>query len=371
MTFFEYKNKFNYKKYVSLIEGTSANEVSAILNKEKVSFIEYLKLLSNAAEKQLPKIAVKSSYLTRVKFGKNIYLYAPLYISNDCVNSCLYCGFNVKNKVARKTLTIPEIKKEAQHLYSKGFNSVLVVSSENPVKVPVTFLIKTLKLLRQKFSSVSFEIYPLNTTDYKKLADTGADGLVIYQETYNETVYSQMHPAGNKRNYRYRLETPERAIAGGLKKISIGSLLGLNDFFEEAFYLGLHLDYLIKQYPNTFFSLSFPRLKNAPGNFMIRFPVSDKRFVQLLCALRLFYPETGINLSTREEASLRDNLINIGITSMSAGSKTNPGGYNTDTSTANQFDVSDGRTPEKIYQTIKNKGYQPVFKDWERLINEK
>ncbi len=368
MSFLDYKNKFSFASSKKRIETAAEEHVQAVIEKELLSFDDYLLLLSGAASKKLGALAEKAAFVTRQKFGKVINLYAPLYLSNDCVNNCLYCSFNAKNKVERKTLSIGEIKKEAAKLKTMGFQNVLLVSSENPKKSPLRCLNDALKEVKKKFAAVSFEIYPLNTDGYKTLAENGADGLTIYQETYNETAYEKMHPSGKKRDYGCRLETPERAIKGGFKKISIGALLGLNDWKEEAFYLGLHLDYLIKNYWKVFFSVSFPRIKNAPEGFNIPAPMSDRDFVQLLCAVRLFKPEIGINLSTREKPEFRDNLIGIGVTSMSAGSKTNPGGYFSDTKTQTQFDVSDERTPGEIFKAIQKKGFQPVFKDWEKIL---
>ncbi|MDQ7797890.1 MAG: 2-iminoacetate synthase ThiH [Candidatus Edwardsbacteria bacterium] len=332
-------------------------------------------LTSPAAAEVLAPMAQLAQAITARRFGKTIQMYAPLYISNHCSNSCVYCGFNVHNKINRRTSGREEILSEARLLRNKHISQLLLVSGECPSQVGVEMLEGIAGDLKGMFPSLSIEIYPLDTPDYQRLYGAGIDGLAIYQETYDQNIYSTVHPAGPKRDYQYRLGAPERGAAAGFRQIGIGSLLGLNDWRVESYYLAHHAAYLMKHHWKSQVSISFPRLRPAAGGYRPEFPVSDRELVQMICAFRLIFPDAGLVLSTREPAELRDHLIGLGITRMSAGSKTSPGGYldkldnNLDQQEAaadGQFNVFDDRPVEAVAASIRQKGYDTVWKDWDK-----
>jgi len=325
-------------------------------------------LVSPAAAELLEPMAKLAKAITARRFGKTIQMYAPLYISNHCSNSCVYCGFNIHNQINRRTLSREEILSEARLLKNQHISQLLLVSGECPAEAGVGLLEATARDLKGMFPSLSIEVYPMDTPDYARLYKAGIDGLAIYQETYDQNLYSLVHPAGPKRDYQNRLGAPERGAAAGFRQIGLGSLLGLNDWRVESFYLAHHAAYLMKQHWKSQVSISFPRLRPAAGGFMPEFPVSDQDLVQMICAFRLMLPDAGLVLSTREPAGLRDNLIGLGITRMSAGSKTSPGGYLDEQGQAaeGQFNVCDQRTVEDVARSIKNKGYDTVWKDWDQ-----
>ncbi len=332
-------------------------------------------LTSPAAGELLEPMAQLAKDITLRRFGRTIQMYAPLYISNHCSNSCVYCGFNVHNKISRRTSGREEILSEARLLKNKHISQLLLVSGECPAEVGIDLLEKTAGDLKGLFPSLSIEIYPLDTPEYRRLYDAGIDGLAIYQETYDQEIYSMVHPAGPKRDYQYRLGAPERGAAAGFRQIGIGSLLGLNNWRVESYYLMQHAAYLMKHHWKSQISISFPRLRPAAGGYSPDYPVSDRELVQMICAFRLLLPDAGLVLSTREPAELRDHLIGLGITRMSAGSKTAPGGYldKTDNkpdeygpAAEGQFNVSDDRPVKEVAQSIRAKGYDTVWKDWDK-----
>ncbi|MBI4726315.1 2-iminoacetate synthase ThiH [candidate division TA06 bacterium] len=325
-------------------------------------------LVSPAAAELLEPMAQLAKAITVKRFGRTIQMYAPLYISNYCSNSCVYCGFNVCNKINRRTSSREEILSEARLLKNNHILQLLLVSGECPAEVSVDLLERIALDLKRLFPSLSIEIYPLDTPGYTRFYEAGIDGLTIYQETYDRKIYVQVHPGGPKSDYQFRLGAPERGAAAGFRQIDIGSLLGLNDWRVESHYLVHHAAYLIKHYWKSQISISFPRLRPAAGGYSPEFPVSDKELVQMICAFRLMLPDAGLVLSTREPAWLRDNLIGLGITKMSAGSKTAPGGYLDEQSQAaeGQFNVFDDRPVEAVAQSIRQKGYDTVWKDWDR-----
>jgi 2-iminoacetate synthase len=332
-------------------------------------------LVSPAAGELLEPMAKLAKAATLRRFGRTIQMYAPLYISNYCSNSCVYCGFNVHNKINRRTSSRDEILSEARLINNQHISQLLLVSGECPAEAGVDLLEATARDLKGMFPSLSIEVYPMDTPDYARLYQAGIDGLAIYQETYDQDLYSIVHPAGPKRDYQYRLGAPERGAAAGFRQIGLGSLLGLNDWRVESHYLMHHAAYLMKHYWKSQVSVSFPRLRPAAGGYKPDFPVSDQELVQMICAFRLMLPDAGLVLSTREPAELRDNLIGLGITKMSAGSKTAPGGYldkldnNLDEqgqAAEGQFNVFDDRTVEAVAQSIRQKGYDTVWKDWDQ-----
>jgi 2-iminoacetate synthase len=305
---------------------------------------------------------------TRKYFGKAIQLYTPLYLSNECQNSCTYCGFNRRSMIKRTTLDIDQIAREAKFLSKQGFQHILLLTGEDRLKAPISYIEEAVKAIKKRFVSVSIEVYPLTGEEYERLAAAGADGLTIYQETYHRPTYQQVHPDGPKRDYKWRYEAPERAARAGIRRIGLGFLLGLYDWRFEAVKLAEHLQYLMKEFWQTQFQISFPRLNPIETEFKTDHPVSDQEFIQLVAAFRLLFPQIGFTLSTRERAQLRDKIFPFGFTQMSAGSKTSPGGYSVGINSGKQFEIADSRTPAQVSKTLVRSGYEPVWKDWDRVL---
>lgn len=331
-----------------------------------------LAFVSPAAEESLEEMAQAAHALTTQRFGRTIQLYAPLYLSNFCDGTCLYCGYKASNKFERTRLTIAEALVDADILASEGFRHILLVTGHDPDFITTEYLTALTEELKTKFSSISVEIYPMSGPDYVKLFEAGIDGVTLYQETYDRKTYARYHPAGAKSDYDYRLDTPDRFGRVGMRRIGLGVLLGLGDWRLESLALAEHADYLMKRYWCSQVSFSFPRLRPAL-NVCVEFEhlVSDKNLVQMILALRLCFADAGIVLSTRERAGLRDNLAKICVTRMSAGSKTNPGGYSGKLDSARQFEIDDKRSPGEVAAMIKSAGIEAVWKDWDATFNEK
>jgi 2-iminoacetate synthase len=323
-------------------------------------------LLSPAAEPFLVEMAKRSSLLTAQRFGKTTQLYAPIYLSNYCTNRCAYCGFSADNRIARRCLSFDEAEKEADILHQRGFQHILLVSGEAESAVDTDYLEELALRLRGRFAAVSIEVQPLSTDDYRRLFKAGITAVAVYQETYNPEMYRQVHLSGKKIDYDYRLETPARVAAAGMREVGIGALLGLTDWRAEGLAIGLHLAWLRKNFWSTAFTVSFPRLRPAAGEFEPLEIVSEKNLSQLIFALRLFDPDVGLILSTREEARYRDGMLGLGPTRYSAGSCTSPGGYsNPGETVGEQFSVGDQRSVGEVALAIAAKGFDPVSKDWD------
>ncbi len=365
MAFYDEIKGYHWEQIKRKIYSCTRADVERALGTGHLGLDEFISLLSPAAETFLEDVAQRAHRLTEQRFGRVINLFAPLYLSNVCTNSCVYCGFNVRNPVERLTLTVEQAEAEGKYLNDKGFRHLLLVSGEAPKTVTLGYLSTVVKKIRPLFGSISIEIYPMKTSAYEKLIDQGVDGLVVYQETYNENRYAEVHPAGKKRDYQWRLETPERGGEAGFRRIGIGALLGLSDWRIEGFYLALHGRYMLRHYWKSHLTISFPRLRPAAGGYQPPHPVTEANLVQLLTALRLMLPDAGLILSTRESPYVRDHLIPLGVTSMSAGSRTDPGGYSHAAEAEAQFEIADHRTPRQIAEVIKQKGYEPVWKDWD------
>jgi len=331
-----------------------------------------LALVSPAAEDFLEQMARLAHRLTVRRFGRTIRLYAPLYLSNFCANSCLYCGFNKENQSQRIRLTLDEALAEAELIASEGFRDILLVSSEDGSFIDVDYLAALAGRLRETVSSISVEIYQMTAAEYAALFAAGIDGVTLYQETYDRRAYRYFHPAGPKADYDNRLATPDNIARAGMREIGLGVLLGLADWRIEALALAEHAHYLIKRYWKSRVSFSFPRLRPAHEVDGLQFDhlVSDRNLVQMITSLRLCFTDAGLVLSTRESASLRDHLIRLGITKVSAGSRTSPGGYSGRAHATEQFQIDDDRTPAQVAQMIKAHGAEPVWKDWERPVGE-
>ncbi len=355
---------FNIEKFFSSI--TPADIQKSIVE-NKLNSQQFLSLLSLQAEDNLEQMAQRAQEITRRNFGNTIQLYTPMYLSNYCNNSCLYCGFNLNNNIERKKLELDEVENEAKFISSTGLKHILILTGESAQKTPVSYIRDCVKILKKYFSSISIEIYPLKEDEYVELIEQGVDGLVVYQEVYDAELYAQMHIYGPKNDYRFRLDTPERGARSKMRSVSLGALLGLADWRKEAFFLGLHAKYLQDKFPDVEIGIAVPRLRPQVSGFKPVCQVSDRNIVQMILALRIFLPRLGITLSTRESQDFRDKLISLGITRMSAGSTTKVGGHTIgakETEQSCQFQIQDQRSVDEVKEMIKAKGYQPVFKDW-------
>ncbi|MDZ4785503.1 MAG: 2-iminoacetate synthase ThiH [bacterium] len=358
-------------KYNEIAEQLSKAEISkipSILIKDKITFEDFLCLIANGSEKYLEKMAQRSRELTRKRFGSNISLYAPLYVSNECVNTCTYCGFSRPNKIARRTLTNSEIEAEAKALSKKGIRNVLLLTGESPKKNPVSYLLEAVRIIKPYFYSVHIEIYPVGIDEYQEFFNAGVEGVTLYQETYDPKIYDKIHTSGFKKDFDYRIDTLERASQSGIRRLTLGALLGLASWRLEMACLAFHLLHLEKTAWRSALSLSFPRIKEAAFYTKPENIITDKEFVLILSAFRILSPNSGINISTRESAAFRDQLIPLGITSMSAGSRTDIGGYSGDANSTEQFSLDDLREPHEVASSITAKGYQPVFKEWDNCL---
>lgn len=352
------------------IYQTTAKQVELALAKNKRNLDDFLALISPAAQPYLEQMAQISHELTKKRFGKTIQMYAPLYLSNECQNICTYCGFSLDNKIKRKTLMDSEIKLEAEALKKLGFDHVLLVTGEANYTVNINYFLNAIEQIKNDFSIISVEVQPLSQEEYERLHDAGVYSVLVYQETYHQEVYKKYHTKGKKSNFDFRLDTPDRIGKAGIHKIGLGVLLGLEDWRTDSFFNALHLDYLQKTYWQTKYSVSFPRLRPAEGIIEPNFIMDDKDLAQLICAYRLWNEDLEISISTRENEKFRDNIIPLGTTSMSAGSKTNPGGYVVDPQSLEQFEISDERSAFQIAKIITQKGYEPVWKDWDRTFRQ-
>ncbi|MCX5847214.1 MAG: 2-iminoacetate synthase ThiH [Deltaproteobacteria bacterium] len=366
MSFYEEIQRYGTFNFEGFFERIAGADIEKIIAKYRLNERDYLALLSPAAETYLEEMAQRAHRLTVQHFGRVILLYTPLYLSNYCVNHCVYCGFQVNNKLERKKLTPLEVEKEAEIIAVTGLKHVLILTGESRQHSPVSYIKECVEILKRYFTSISIEIYPLEESEYAELIAAGVDGLTVYQEVYDEEVYAQMHPAGPKRNYRYRLEAPERACKAGIRTVNVGALLGLNRWRTEAFFTGLHADYLQNKFPEVEVSISPPRMRPHLGGFQPRVEVSDRNLLQYMLAFRLFMHRGGITISTRERSDLRDHLVKLGATKMSAGSCTAVGGRSEYCSTG-QFEISDGRSVSEMAGMLYSQGYQPLYKDWQIL----
>lgn len=364
-----YKEYLKYKdfNFTEFFENVTENSIMRAINAESLNEMDFLSLLSHRAQRYLEDMAQKSKALTMQHFGKVIFLYTPLYLSNYCDNQCLYCGFNVKNKIERKKLNLEEVENEAKYISSTGLRHILLLTGESLTHTPVSYIADCVRVVKKYFRSISIEIYSLSENEYKTLIEAGVDGMTIYQEVYDKKKYEKIHPSGIKSNYLTRIDTPEIACKASMRNVNIGALLGLNDWRFEAFFTGLHANYLQNKYPDVELSISLPRMRPHEGSFEQEVIVSDKELVNIMLALRLYLPRVGINISTRENSAFRDNLIGLGVTKMSAGSTTKVGGHTINEENTGQFDISDTRDVEEIKNMIYKNGYQPVFKDWQLI----
>ncbi len=380
----------------SLGAGTAA--VRASLNQTQPNLEDFARLISPAGGELLESLCRRSQALTQQRFGKVIRMFAPLYLSNECINNCKYCGFSRDNPILRVTLSVEDVLREARALKAQGFRNLLLVAGEHPRFVSNGYLAECVRALHAEIPGISLEVGPMETEDYRPIVRAGADGLVVYQETYNRAVYGEMHTAGPKRDFDWRLETPERAYTAGFRRLGIGALYGLSDWRQEAIAVAAHADFLLRNCWKAQLTISLPRLRPCAGEFQPLTHMSDRELAQLVCAFRLVLPDAGLVLSTREPARLRDGLIPLGVTLLSAGSHTEPGGYtgagrekihhtergrivelaagssewapqsDRATNATGQFEIADERSVAEVAELIRRLGYEPVWKDWDAAL---
>ncbi len=365
--FKELFNTYNWEATLESIYAKTASHVESALQKEKLSIEDFKALISPAAKPFLEQMAQKSQEITKKRFGNTIQMYAPMYLSNECQNICTYCGFSMTNKIPRRTLTDMEILEEVAFLKGKGYDHILLVTGEANKTVGVGYLKNAISLIRTHFSNITIEVQPLDQDEYELLIQHGLYAVLVYQETYHRDEYKKHHPKGRKSNFDYRLDTPDRLGRAGIHKIGIGALFGLEDWRADSFFTALHLKYLQRTYWKTKYSISFPRLRPHSGGLQPKVEMTDADLVQLICAFRLFDEDVELSMSTRESEVFRNNIVTLGATSISAASKTNPGGYSVEPQSLEQFEISDERSTEDFVAMLKSKGLEVVWKDWEHF----
>jgi 2-iminoacetate synthase len=388
-----FAREFSKLRVADLVERSvhaSRRSAEASLARSGLSLEDFANLISPAAAGLLEPMGRRSQVLTRQRFGKVIRLFAPLYLSNECINNCTYCGFSRDNPILRVTLSPEEVEREARALTQQGFRNILLVAGEHPKFVSGAYLAECIRRMHALVPGISLELGPMTTEDYRPLVEAGAEGLVVYQESYDRPTYDQLHTAGPKRNFEWRMDTAERAYAAGFRRLGIGALYGLADWRYEALSVAVHAQYLLRWCWKASLTISVPRLRPCAGEFQPLTHMSDRELVQLVCALRLMFPDVGLVLSTREVARFRDGLIPLGITLISAGSHTEPGGYTgagrehlhqtvrgrvletkpvPEASATEQFHIADSRSSGQVAEQLRRLGYEPVWKDWDRALS--
>lgn len=391
--FTEIFDNYSWTAVMESIYSKTAGDVERALGRSQRDLEDFKALISPAAAAYLEDMAQLSQQLTQRRFGKVIQLYIPLYLSNECQNICTYCGFSYENKLVRRTLAAGELLQEVAAIKEMGYEHVLLVSGEANQTVGVDYFMKALDVVRPHFAHISMEVQPLDEPDYTLLTQHGLNTVLVYQETYHRQGYKLHHPKGKKSNFDYRLATPDRLGKAGIHKMGLGVLIGLEDWRTDSWFTALHLGYLEKTYWKTRYSLSFPRLRPfsggltpkaspgeplresgehgrrpSPGLPTPKSVMSDRELIQLICAYRLLDGEAELSLSTRESPVFRDHAIRLGITSLSAGSRTNPGGYVVDRESLEQFEIHDDRSPAVIAEMVRRQGYEAVWKDWDPVL---
>lgn len=322
-------------------------------------------LLSPAAMPFLEEIAQQAQQETRKHFGNSIYMFTPIYIANYCENYCIYCGFNCHNKIRRAKLNADEIEKEMQEIAKTGLQEVLILTGESPKMSDIHYIGEACKIARKYFKVIGLEIYPTNSEDYAYLHECGADYVTVFQETYNSDKYETLHLAGNKRIFPYRVNAQERALKGGMRGVGFAALLGLDDFRRDAFATGMHAYFMQRKYPQAEIAFSCPRLRPIINNDKINpMDVHEAQLLQVVCAYRLFMPFSSITVSTRECERVRNSLIKIAATKISAGVNVGIGGHSGEEKGDEQFEIDDTRSVDEVYQAIIDEGLQPVMNDY-------
>lgn len=369
MSFSEELEKYSWEDTTQRINSKKAADVEQALGKSRLDINDFMALISPAATNYLEPMAELSRKYTLQRFGKTVSMYIPLYITNSCTNFCVYCGFNHNNPIKRVILTEEEIVNELHAIKKLGnFENLLIVTGENPKDAGVEYLEKALQLARPLFANLSIEVMPLKAEEYERLTHSGLHGVVCFQETYNRARYNIYHPKGMKSKFEWRVNGFDRMGQANVHKIGLGVLIGLEDWRTDVTMMARHLRYLQKHYWQTRYSVNFPRMRPSEGHFQPNVIMNDKELAQLIFAFRIFDHDVDISISTRENANFRKHIIPLGATSVSAGSKTEPGGYFTYPQALEQFHISDERTPTEVAAEIQQLGYEPVWKDWDNWM---
>jgi len=367
--FSEFVESVNWQSVTRSHEEKTEQDVLRALGKNKLNVEDFTALISPAAEPYLLEMVEKSEKLTLQRFGNTLSLFAPLYLSNTCANECTYCGFSMSNAIKRLTLNESQVQKEVMAIKSKGFDHLLLVTGETN-KVSMPYFERMIPYIKPYFSQLSMEVQPLDTLEYKTLQTIGLDGVLVYQETYRRKTYLEHHLRGNKSNFNYRLDAPDRIGQAGIHKIGLGVLLGLEDWRTDSVMMAHHLRHLQKRYWRSRFSVAFPRIRPCEGGIVPKSVISDRQLVQLIAAWRLFDRDLEMSLSTRESPEFRHHAVRMGFTTMSAESKTQPGGYADDAQDAlEQFEISDERSVADISAMIRSQGREVVWKDWDPALS--
>ncbi len=367
--------EYDWDETIRMVEAASAEDVERVLkkaaaNKKQLSPDDFAVLISDAATPRLEEMAALSKRFTDERFGKTISMYIPMYVGNACTNKCVYCGFNHDNPFQRTILDMAQVKQECEAIKKLGpFENLLIVSGEYPSLCGVDYLENVLHTCRPYFHNLTIEVQPMRAVDYERLTHSGLNGVVCFQETYHKEAYKTYHPKGMKSHYEWRLNGYDRMGEAGVHKIGLGALLGLEDWRGDSVMLARHLRYLQKKYWRSRYSVNFPRMRPSESGFQPKSIISDKQLAQLTFAFRIFDHDVDISFSTREAPEYRNNMVALGVTSMSAGSKTDPGGYSVACDSLEQFEVSDERTPSEVVADIRNQGYDPVWKDWDSVFD--
>ncbi len=368
--FSEELSQYSWEETTERIMAKRAADVETALGKQRLTIDDFMALVSPAAAPYLEVMARLSRRYTQERFGKTISMYIPMYITNSCSNSCVYCGFNRHNKFDRVILTPEQIERECRAIRRLApFDNLLLVTGENPRAAGVDYIERALGICRPYFNNLSIEVMPLSSEEYYRLTQAGLNGVVCFQETYNHQRYKIYHPAGMKSDFEWRLGGFDRMGQAGVHKIGMGVLIGLEEWRTDTTMLALHLQYLRKRYWKTRYSVNFPRMRPSEGHFQPNVVISDRELAQLTFAFRIFDHDVDISYSTRECAALRNGMATLGVTSMSAGSKTDPGGYEVYPQSLEQFAVSDERTPAQVAADLRSAGYEAVWKDWDKVFD--
>jgi 2-iminoacetate synthase len=365
MTFNNVVSQYDGFDFDTYCSSVSKDKILSIINKPRITELDFLLLLSDTASECIEEMAKRALEETRKHFGNVVFIFTPIYISNHCENVCAYCSFARQHKIHRRHLNYDQIRQEVKTIAKTGIRHILVLTGESQTTASVEYLENAVKIIKEYFSTVAIEIYPLDNSGYARLISAGVDSLTIYQETYNKPLYEKLHKGGPKEDYAFRLDAPQRGCEEGMRAVTIGALFGLYNWRSEAFFTALHAAYIQKIYPSVEVGVSFPRLRPLAGEFASNHIVDDRHFVQMMTAMRIFLPSAGITVSTRESEQFRNSILPLGVTKMSAGVSTSVGSHSDEPSTS-QFEIADTRSVDEMRSDLINLGFQPVMHDWNR-----
>ncbi|MDE5651856.1 MAG: 2-iminoacetate synthase ThiH [Muribaculaceae bacterium] len=368
-------DRYDWDETLALVDSATPADVARVIAKATrpdnvLTPEDFAVLISEAAAPRIEQMAALSRRFTSERFGKTISMYIPMYVGNACTNKCVYCGFNHDNDFKRVILSLEQVEEECKAIRKLApFENLLIVAGEYPSLCGVDYLEKVLHTCRPYFHNLTLEVQPMRSADYERLTHAGLNGVVCFQETYHRESYKKYHPHGMKSHFDWRLNGYDRMGEAGVHKIGLGALLGLEDWRGDVVMMARHLRYLQKKYWKSRFSVNFPRMRPSESGFQPKTVITDRQLAQLTFAFRLFDHDCDISYSTRESSSYRDNMATLGVTSMSAGSRTEPGGYSHAHEQLEQFEICDARTPLEVEQAITRLGYQPVYKDWDAIFD--